>query len=93
MLLSHHGLASYVHMWSSNTHYIWHNTCLVNILTDWDAAMQSGEELDQSSESFTLYFQFVLTHPHHPAPHRVGARRSGDDGYEQIKRRCTTEVS
>jgi len=87
MILSHPGLTNHAHMWSSNTHYVGHNTCLANILTDWEAAMQSGEELDLSSDSFTLYFQFVLTHPHHPAPHRVGARRSIEDTYEQAKKK------
>ena len=87
MILSHPGLTNHAHMWSSNTHYIGHNTCLANILTDWEAAMQSGEELDLSSEAFKLYFQFVLTNPHHPAPHRVGARRAIEDTYEQTKKK------
>ena len=87
MILSHPGLTNHSHMWSSNTHYIGHNTALNNILTDWEAAMQSAEELDLASDSFILYFQFVLTHQRTPTPRRVGARRLREDTYQQAKKK------
>jgi hypothetical protein len=87
MILSHPELTNHSRMWSSNTHYIGHNTALDNILTDWEAAMQSAEELDLSSDSFILYFQFVLTQPHAPEPNRVGARRGREDTYQPVKKK------
>jgi hypothetical protein len=61
MILSHPGITKHARMWSSNTHYIRHNTALNNILTDWEAAVRSSEELNLASDSFILYFQLILT--------------------------------
>jgi hypothetical protein len=86
MILSHPGLTNHSRMWSSNTHYIGHNTALNNIPTDWEAAMQSAEELDLASDSLILYFQFVLTQARAPPARRVGARRGRENTYQQMQK-------
>jgi len=75
MVLFHPGLTNHGNVWSSATYAIGNDSALREILKDWEDAMQSGEEVDLSTGSLRMQFQYVLSQSTPPPPNRVGGTK------------------